>query len=213
MKHWNYIKDHPRLIQQLRYAKLTGKLLFSPQSSEIQEEDKDNYVPYRAGFYAEDVNGFWVPDSYKIYFKANYENFMEAWEEFGFFAAFKFLNFALPWSGWCWVIDAKSTIKHDIAMEAYRKNNRKTNTSYDDLVAAVTAEQVNEHLKANYTQLSEGLWVSESDVSCMIYDEDLKPFALEHGWSKEQMGEILEHWYEILVGEKIKAEFRLESNW
>lgn len=210
---WEYIKDHPRLILILRYAKLSGRLRFSPQSLEIQEEDKENHIPKREGFYCDDINGFWLPDSFKTYIQGNIENFKEAYNDFGFFAAFKFLSLKVPWSGWAWVVESKSTVKHEIAMVKWRQLKKSDKHKYDDLVKAVCPLEVNAYLKENYIQLSPACWVGKKDPSVIIFDEELKPFALKDGWSTAQLGEIFEHWYECIVEEKIKAEFVLESNW
>ena len=210
----------PQLKAILTLAKATGVLKFSPQASEIQpEEDINGYtVPSRHGFYAEDITGFYNPSTFKTYASANWTNFKEAWEEFGFFSAFKFLSLIPPWTGWAWVVDSISTVKTDIIDDRIRaeKSSLKKEEmykKYKELAAAVTDEEVLVELQKHHIKINDRLWVSAGDPTCMIYDNKAKPYTLKDGWSAQQVGEILEEWTYELFKLKVKAKHVPDAPW
>ena len=73
---------------------------------------------------------------------------------------------------------------------------------------SVTEQEKLEYLREYYISLTPYLWISKTDPSCFYYDNKHKPYALKHGWSKEQVGEILSEWLELIAGHKVPAEFK-----
>jgi hypothetical protein len=210
------IKGHPRLISLIELALWTGKLKYCPQAyeTEIDEETKE---VRRDGYYAEDVTGFWMPRDFSTYIESNVTAFKEAREEFGFWAAFKFLTLSLPWSGWCFVVDAKKTLAYEIVDEYYadqvQKGHKRNYQDYDQKVNLVTPEQINEKLKQDYLQIHPAIWVSPQDPTCFIVDEQLIPFAKKDGWTTNQMGEILALWFEAMTGKKVSPQYVPGAPW
>ena len=211
------LSKDPRLQLVIAYALKHKCLMFSPQSSEIQHADLEYGSPYQEGFSAEDVSGFWYPDSILTYLKGNWDNFKSGLE-FGFFRAFSFLSLGLPWSSWCWTIDSRNTLRYDIVTAAIAKetNRKKKNDLYKEfnsLLLAVTEDQIEENLSRNYIQVSKSLWISPNDPSVMVYDERFKSYNLLHGWSKAQLGEILEEWFKLVTDQEIKSKFIENASW
>lgn len=220
--HWQFINldKLPQLKGILTLAESTGVLKFSPQSSEIQpEEEVSGYtVPSRHGFYAEDITGFYNPSTFKTYVQANWSNFKEAWDEFGFFSAFKFLSLIPPWTGWAWVVDSITTVRSDVVDQKIRaersgKKKDEMNQKYKELCDAVTEEEILAELKKHHIKINNNLWVSTSDPTCIIYDNKAKPYALKDGWSAAQVGEILEEWCQELFRLKVKAKHIPDAPW
>lgn len=217
IKNKELIQGHPRLVLLIKLAIKTGKIKYSPQSVMTEfNEETGKYV--RQGYYAEDVTGFWYPDSLTTYIKGNWENWKSGYEDFGFWKAWKFLSLSLPWSAWCFVVDAKKTIAYDIVddqiVEERKQKGKKVDTAnYVERMNQVTAVEIQEHLQKNYHQIAPAIWVSPQDPSVFIYDEAFKPFALADGWNEEQMGEIMAEWFEALTGVKVKPKYIANASW
>jgi hypothetical protein len=92
MKHEDLIKNHPRLKLIIKLALETKTLKYSPQAMEKEPLEEGSLEMRREGYYAEDVTGFWMPDSFTSYLKCNIENFKEGFKEFGIGGAFSMLS-------------------------------------------------------------------------------------------------------------------------
>jgi hypothetical protein len=112
-------------------------------------------------------------------------------------------------------VDAKKTIPHDIAREkaTQARINKQKVLPYEELLAQVSELEAENYLKHHYTQIAPAIWVAPQDPTCFIYDEKYKPFQYKDGWSTEQMGEILEEWFEALTGHKVTAKHILNAPW
>jgi hypothetical protein len=210
------IKGHPRLLLIIQLALQTGVLKYDPQCYETDVDEETKEIR-RDGYYAEDITGFWHPSDFGSYLSANINNFKEAMEDFGFWKAFKFLSLTLPWSGWCYVLDAKKTIAYDIVddqITAERSQGKKVDyKNYDERAKAVTPEQIQERLTKDYVQIHPALWVSPHDPTCFVADEDIIPFAKKDGWTNAQLGEILVIWFEAMTGHKVKPQHIPNASW
>ena len=201
-----------RVRAVIEYAKKKGVLVYSPQSLETD----DAGLAKRKGYSAEDVTGFWSP-GVKDYFCGNYYNFIKAWEEFGFLSAFKFLSLSSPWSGWTWVIDSSRAIAHEIIDSKIKKMSKKeqelARLNYASLINKVTKEEIFESIKSDFEKINDAIWVSKHDASVIIYDEEFKRYLYPDGWSKEQIGEILSEWLEVVAQVKLPVKYAKEASW
>lgn len=197
----------------IKYAKEEGVLFWGAQTEESYKDIAEDgiLIKEKNGFIAEDLNGFFYP-SLKDMFELNYKWFVENREEFGLFYALKQLDFSRPWSRWVWVVDSIDTVVYDIADEKFdRKRHR--GEDYEKILLTITKDDVTKFLGENYQQLTPAIWVSSSDPTVMIYDKEKKPYGLKGGWSKDQMGEILEEWFKAVTDQKIQNFFVEDSDW
>lgn len=202
----------PLVKKVLEYAKDNKALKYSPQAVE-EEEGR------RKGYYAEDVTGFYYPESFRDYLTYNIDAFKKAKEEFGFFKAFQFLSIYWHWSSWIWVVDSKDTIKDDVVDKIIQATGKNQNErllmrqKHSEYVAKVTDEEVTKELLENYDQISPAIWVSKKDPLVIVYDKKYKPYAYKDGWSKEQIGEILSEWLFVISQEKIEPKYVEDASW
>lgn len=216
LKQKELIKGHPRLISMLQLALQTGVLKYSPQAYETEIDEETGEIR-RDGYWAEDITGFWMPSDFASYIESNITAFKEAKEEFGFWSAFKFLSLSLPWSGWCYVVDAKKTLAYDIVDDYYteeRAKGKKVNyQDYEERAKEITPAQIQERLIKDYVQIHPAIWVSSHDPTCFIADEEIITFAKKDGWTTEQMGKILTIWFEAMTGTKVKHKYIEGASW
>lgn len=216
LKQKELIKGHPRLLLIIDLALRTGILKYNPQAYETETDEETGQVR-RDGYWAEDVTGFWNPSDFVSYFESNITAFKEARADFGFWKAFKFLSLTLPWSGWCYVVDAKKTIAYDIVDDQYaeeRTKGQKVNyTDYEERVKKVSPEAVQAKLQSDYLQIHPGIWVSPHDPTCFVADEDIIAFDKKDGWSTTKIGEILALWFEAMTGTKVKPKNVPNASW
>lgn len=106
---------------------------------------------------------------------------------------------------WIFVIDSLDTIKvtvlESLTVKSYLMHSKKQ-------IAAVKAgdpEGIASSL--GYIKVAQGLWVSNTDPTCMIVDESLTPFEMKDGWSPRQISEIVDRWFSVM-GYNIKTTFR-----
>jgi hypothetical protein len=202
----------PRINLIISYAKSKGVLLYSPQTDETQiREDSES-----RGYSSEDITGFWRP-GLKTYITGNVKSFKKAWQDFGFFTAFKFLSLTSPWSGWVWDVSSFSSLSFYVAeaklSELSLDERKKSRKRIRESALAVTQEETIKYLEADYQKVGEGMWVSKTDPSVIIYNEQLKSFDLPDGWSTEQLGEILEEWAQFVCSTKIKSRLIKSASW
>lgn len=197
----NKIKQNPRLLAVLKHANETGQLVFNIQDGSEEE-----------GSYSSDITGVYMPDNVFDFLKNIYLSIRESIQQkFGIIDAISFLPKTIPWSGWVWCIDSNLSIKHEVTMIKYR--DKKNKLKYDDIFNSVCPVEVDKYLSEWYHNLGDGMFVSKHDPSLIVYDESLKPFKKEKGWSHEQMGEILELWYEKIIDRKTKAVINNQLDW
>lgn len=197
----NKIKENPRLLAVLKDANETGQLVFNIQDGSEEE-----------GSFSSDITGVYMPDNLFDFFKNLYLSIKESIsQKFSIIDAMSFLPKTIPWSGWVWCIDSFLSIKHAVAMKKYREKNNKK--KYDEVFNSVCPVEVANYLSELYYDLGNGLFVGKHDPSLIVYDESLKPFNKEKGWSQKQMGEILEIWYEKILSKKTKAVYERQIEW
>lgn len=86
-------------------------------------------------------------------------------------------------------------------LEDYRKerDNQYNNITKDDLA---------KHILKSYSILTNGLYVSKEDPTCIVVDNDIYKYDFKDGWSDEKIGELigiylmlLEYPYRVIIKE------------
>jgi len=205
------IKPGTKLRGVINHALKTGKLKFSTQHYENNQEGRNGYS-------SEDITGFYVPDSLLDYIKANIMNYIESVKEFGFIKAFSFCSFKLPWSGWVWVVSSVGSIGYDLidSMIREEENPEKKELlqkNYHEYAKSFSRDEIYYYLNSHFLKLSAHIWVNRNDPTDLVYDEKYKPYNLPDGWSTEQLGQILAEWFKEITNQSIEPLFIEDAKW
>ena len=146
---------------------------------------------------AVDINGY-----YYMYPLSNLDDLMSvcrcAWDWLSFSLRHKswyYFKEAHPfkkkWEQWLFVVDSFKCARHEVA-EAHElaklylsHGNYKAYHKFTaDLTPTITDAEVNTHLlKTGHFMVTPGFYVSESDPTCMLFNQKYFPFDLKDGWS------------------------------
>lgn len=198
-------KDQLDIIHQILDDKV---IYFDPQAPEIQEKtiEAGYEIGERLGFSSEDINVYYRPN-FKEFINGNLTMYKEMFELFmdslksknsllkkikASFFSLGAISLELEWAHWFWVVDSLDSISFDIAQKKIKKENL---TDFEKIVQSITREEKLNYVNEHYVQVNDYMWVSETDPTCLIYDNEHKPYALKNGWSKDQIGEILVEWF------------------
>ena len=112
---------------------------------------------------------------------------------------------------WIWVVESFSVIRNDLAEEALDAKYKITNIPpgqykerLDKEYAAVTPDQILEYLKANAYQISNAMWVSKSDPTVIMVNEQIVLYDMKDGWSDKKVASIIRQWFYLLFSLKVQ---------
>lgn len=192
----------------IKYAQSKGCLDFKPHSLEFEEEYIEPVSGHvssrREGFWAEDIDGYYIP-TIKNWILSNIESIKEAYREKDLKNILNYINFSTKWSQWAWTIDSIKSVKYEIAFSYYRMNS---SVIPDDVFNKITDLEINLYLNKNYNKLNDIIYVGIHDPSVFLVDERIFSFDLKHGWSKAKLEEIMSLWIKAVTNLDIKSKLK-----
>jgi hypothetical protein len=101
---------------------------------------------------------------------------------------------------WLWCVESTYVIRDQIAedrIEPWQKGSdiNAWSAKLDKIRSEVTVEEVQKVLDSDYYRISTAIYARKSDPTCILIDDNLRPYDMKDGYSNQKVARFIAAWY------------------